>query len=78
MLASIGFVREEELNILPMKIGEVDGNSDVYDLAVIYTKTAVCFFLAFSETFISLLYNSPLGFMRILSEFFQKYLLLAS
>ena len=41
MIASVGFVKEDGLNILPIKIGEIEGNKDVYDLAVIYCKTSV-------------------------------------
>uniref|UniRef100_A0A914UZW3 Cerebral cavernous malformations 2 harmonin-homology domain-containing protein n=1 Tax=Plectus sambesii TaxID=2011161 RepID=A0A914UZW3_9BILA len=40
MIASVGFVKEEGLNILPIKIGEIDGSKGVYDLAVIYCKTS--------------------------------------
>ncbi|KAH7700609.1 hypothetical protein AAVH_32268, partial [Aphelenchoides avenae] len=39
MLASVGFVKEEGLNIVPLKIGEIDGSSDIYDLAVMYTRS---------------------------------------
>uniref|UniRef100_A0A1I7ZAR3 CCM2_C domain-containing protein n=1 Tax=Steinernema glaseri TaxID=37863 RepID=A0A1I7ZAR3_9BILA len=38
MIASVGFVREEALNILPIKIGERNGNREVYDLAVVYCQ----------------------------------------
>lgn len=44
MLASVGFVKEDALNIVPLKIGEIDGSSDIYDLAVLYTKTPVSVF----------------------------------
>lgn len=43
MLASVGFVKDEGLNIVPLKIGEIDGSSDIYDLAVMYTKSSVRF-----------------------------------
>uniref|UniRef100_A0AC35F2T8 Uncharacterized protein n=1 Tax=Panagrolaimus sp. PS1159 TaxID=55785 RepID=A0AC35F2T8_9BILA len=36
MIASVGYVKEEELNILPLKIGL---NNENFDLAVIYTRT---------------------------------------
>ncbi|KAK0397737.1 hypothetical protein QR680_002244 [Steinernema hermaphroditum] len=38
MIASVGFVREETLNILPIKIGERNGNRELYDLAVVYCR----------------------------------------
>jgi hypothetical protein len=38
MIASVGYVKEEELNILPLKIGL---NNENFDLAVIYTRTEV-------------------------------------
>lgn len=38
MIASVGYVKEEELNIVPLKIGL---NNEIYDLAVIYTRTEV-------------------------------------
>uniref|UniRef100_A0A914E8K8 Cerebral cavernous malformations 2 harmonin-homology domain-containing protein n=1 Tax=Acrobeloides nanus TaxID=290746 RepID=A0A914E8K8_9BILA len=40
MLASVGFVKEEALNIVALRIGEIDQNADIYDLALIYTKTS--------------------------------------
>jgi len=45
MLASVGFVKEEALNIVPIKIGDINNGggdsatNDIYDLAVLYTKT---------------------------------------
>lgn len=52
MLASVGFVKEEALNIVPLKIGDINsdghvhassagGSNDIYDLAVLYTRTLV-------------------------------------
>ena len=41
MIASVGYVREDSLNIVTLRIGEIDGNADIYDLAIFYTKTAV-------------------------------------
>uniref|UniRef100_A0AC34GWI3 Uncharacterized protein n=1 Tax=Panagrolaimus sp. ES5 TaxID=591445 RepID=A0AC34GWI3_9BILA len=38
MIASVGYVKEEELNIVPLKIGL---NNENFDLAVIYTRTEV-------------------------------------
>jgi hypothetical protein len=47
MLASVGFVKEEALNIVALRIGEIDQNADIYDLALIYTKTSVSLFSNF-------------------------------
>ncbi|TMS37298.1 hypothetical protein L596_004259 [Steinernema carpocapsae] len=38
MIASVGLVREEALNILSIKIGERNGNRELYDLAVVYCR----------------------------------------
>jgi hypothetical protein len=45
MVVSVGFVVEEGLNIVPLKIGGIEDNADIFDLAVIYTKSEVrsCF-----------------------------------
>uniref|UniRef100_A0A183VGM1 Protein kinase domain-containing protein n=1 Tax=Toxocara canis TaxID=6265 RepID=A0A183VGM1_TOXCA len=41
-IASVGFVREESENILPIKIGDISStNRDLFDLAVVYCGTAV-------------------------------------
>lgn len=51
MLASVGFVKEEALNIVALRIGEIDQNADIYDLALIYTKTSVSLFSNFRYFF---------------------------
>ncbi|KAI6187142.1 hypothetical protein M3Y98_00210200 [Aphelenchoides besseyi] len=38
MLMSVGLVIEEQLNIVPLRIGEVDESADIFDLAVVYTR----------------------------------------
>jgi len=57
MIASVGYVREDALNIVTLRIGEIDGDTDVQDLAVFYTKTAqmaeeICTFLGACFQFI--------------------------
>ncbi|KAI1725145.1 cerebral cavernous malformation protein, harmonin-homology domain-containing protein [Ditylenchus destructor] len=76
MLASVGFVKEEALNIVPLKIGDINsdghvhassagGSNDIYDLAVLYTRTpqmaeqicshlALCFQYVYREAMSSL------------------------
>lgn len=41
MIVSVGLVVEEDLNIVPLKIGAIEDNADIFDLAVIYTKSEV-------------------------------------
>jgi len=68
MVASVGFVKEDMFNILPIKIGEVDGNKDHFDLAVVYCKTSdiaemichllgQCFHLVYREAVSSIDHN---------------------
>lgn len=43
MVVSVGLVIEEALNIVPLKIGGIDDNVDIFDLAVVYTRDEVGF-----------------------------------
>jgi hypothetical protein len=46
MIVSVGLVVENSLNIVPLKIGGIEDNDEIFDLAVIYTKTQVSQVLA--------------------------------
>ncbi|KAI6175700.1 Malcavernin [Aphelenchoides bicaudatus] len=65
MIVSVGFVVEQDSNIVPLKIGAIEDNADIFDLSVIYTKTEaiaeqicqhldICFQFVFHEAM-----NSP-------------------
>lgn len=40
MIVSVGLV-EDKFNIVPLKISGIDDNADVFDLAIIYTRSEV-------------------------------------
>lgn len=39
MIVSVGLVVENNANIVPLKIGGIEDNADIFDLAVIYTQS---------------------------------------
>jgi hypothetical protein len=41
MIVSVGLVVENDANIVPLKIGGIEDNADIFDLAVIYTQSEV-------------------------------------
>jgi hypothetical protein len=41
MIVSVGLVVENDANIVPLKIGGIEDNVDIFDLAVIYTQSEV-------------------------------------